>query len=224
MNTANWHKRNTRLDTTGWERWSTGNCSRDWNSIILTNRRWTIQNLGPKNWHKCSGIFFYINRSPHTGQEFSLFCFFRGISIIMGYLIPKPTLVNNSCDTIWPRVRIQVSEFVLQSSYYVNFRANTLGKGMNPLILPAMQRSSRCILQPPADWAKTFFVWALLLIVHKWNSSPLRSNLLRLQSTCSTVPTTSARPHGSPPVSGVNDLRHSLFHLLNSLITTASEL
>ena len=30
------------------------------------------------------------------------------------------------------------SEFVLQSRYYVHFRANTLGKGMNPLILPAM--------------------------------------------------------------------------------------
>ena len=33
---------------------------------------------------------------------------------------------------------IVVSEFVFQSRYYVHFRANTLGKGMNPLILPAM--------------------------------------------------------------------------------------
>ena len=33
---------------------------------------------------------------------------------------------------------IVVSEFVLHSRYYVHFRANTLGKGMNPLILPAM--------------------------------------------------------------------------------------
>ena len=33
---------------------------------------------------------------------------------------------------------IIVSEFVLQLRYYVHFRANTLGKGMNPLILPAM--------------------------------------------------------------------------------------
>ena len=31
---------------------------------------------------------------------------------------------------------IVVREFVLQSRYYVYFRANTLGKGMNPLILP----------------------------------------------------------------------------------------
>ena len=29
-------------------------------------------------------------------------------------------------------------EFVLQSRHYVHFRANTLGKGMNPLILPAI--------------------------------------------------------------------------------------
>ena len=33
---------------------------------------------------------------------------------------------------------IVVSEFVLESRYYIHFRANTLGKGMNRLILPAM--------------------------------------------------------------------------------------
>ena len=33
---------------------------------------------------------------------------------------------------------IVVSEFVLQSRYHVHFRTNTLGKGMSPLILPAM--------------------------------------------------------------------------------------
>ena len=33
---------------------------------------------------------------------------------------------------------IVVSEFELQSRYYVHFRANTPGKGMSPLILPAM--------------------------------------------------------------------------------------
>ena len=32
----------------------------------------------------------------------------------------------------------EVSRFKLQLCYYLNFRANTLGKGMNPLILPAM--------------------------------------------------------------------------------------
>ena len=33
---------------------------------------------------------------------------------------------------------IVVSEFDLQSCYYVHFQTNTLRKGMNPLILPAM--------------------------------------------------------------------------------------
>ena len=33
---------------------------------------------------------------------------------------------------------IVVRKFVLQSCYYVHFRVNTLGKGMNPLIFPAM--------------------------------------------------------------------------------------
>ena len=47
---------------------------------------------------------------------------------------------------------------------------------------------------------QTFFVWALLLIVHTWNSRPLQSNPLWLQCTCCTVPTTSGRPHGSPLV------------------------
>ena len=30
------------------------------------------------------------------------------------------------------------SEFVLQSRYYVDFRANTLGRSMNPVILPVV--------------------------------------------------------------------------------------
>ena len=47
---------------------------------------------------------------------------------------------------------------------------------------------------------QTFFVWALLLIVHTLNFSLLRTSLLRLQCTCCTVPTTSGRPHGSPLV------------------------
>ena len=33
---------------------------------------------------------------------------------------------------------IEVSEFVLQQRYYVHFRTNTPGKGLNPLNLPAM--------------------------------------------------------------------------------------
>ena len=52
--------------------------------------------------------------------------------------------VHLTCDrkpNIWgcPRgVMVKVMDSVLQSRYYVHFRANTLGKGMNPLIPPAM--------------------------------------------------------------------------------------
>ena len=45
-----------------------------------------------------------------------------------------------------------------------------------------------------------FFSYEHLLIIHTWNSSPLRSNLFRLQCTCCTVPTTSGGPHRSPLV------------------------
>ena len=38
--------------------------------------------------------------------------------------------------------RIVVGEFELQSCYYVHFCTNTLGKGMNPIILPSMGLSS----------------------------------------------------------------------------------
>ena len=31
---------------------------------------------------------------------------------------------------------LKVSEFALQSRYYVHFQTNTLGKGMNPLMTP----------------------------------------------------------------------------------------
>ena len=50
------------------------------------------------------------------------------------------------------------------------------------------------------DKVPDIFVWTLLLIVHTWNSSSLRSNLLRLQCTCCTIPKTSGRPHWSPLV------------------------
>ena len=34
--------------------------------------------------------------------------------------------------------RMVVNEFIFQSHYFVHSRENALGKGMNPLILPAM--------------------------------------------------------------------------------------
>ena len=46
--------------------------------------------------------------------------------------IPKVVMVKAmDCEIV-------VREFVLQSRYYAHFQTNTLGKSMNPLILPAM--------------------------------------------------------------------------------------
>ena len=51
---------------------------------------------------------------------------------IVNLINPRGVMVKAmDCGTV-------VHEFVLQSRYYVHFRANTLGKGMNPLIFPAM--------------------------------------------------------------------------------------
>ena len=66
--------------------------------------------------------------------------------------------------------------------------------------LVSYSRLVKEVLRGAYDKFPDFFVWALLLIVDTWNSTPLRSNLLRLQCTCCTVSTTSGRPHGSPLV------------------------
>ena len=63
---------------------------------------------------------------------------FRGQSLSVQYSVvyygcPRGVMVKAmNCGIV-------VREFLLQSRYYVHFRKNTLGKGMNPLILtPAM--------------------------------------------------------------------------------------
>ena len=73
-------------------------------------------------------------------QDLNLDCcvhFFSTVTLLLGYLYlfwwcPRGVMVK-AMDC-----RIVVSEFELQSRYYIHFRTNTLGKGMNPLILPAM--------------------------------------------------------------------------------------
>ena len=67
-----------------------------------------------------------------------------------------------------------------------------------------------------------FFVLALLLIVHTWNSSPLRSNLLRFNALVVPFQQLLEGPMEVLLCEHVNDLRHRLFHL-NCLITTASK-
>ena len=53
--------------------------------------------------------------------------------LLLEFFTPHLAVMVKSMDC-----GIVVREFVLQSRYYVHFLANTLGKGMNPLILQAM--------------------------------------------------------------------------------------
>ena len=65
-------------------------------------------------------------------RTFETFIIFQFLIEIFSLARPRGVMVKSlDCGIV-------VREFVLQSRYYVHFRANTLGKGMNPLILPAM--------------------------------------------------------------------------------------
>ena len=51
-NAANKHRRSIRLDTTGWVRWSTGICAKNFNLTIWTNGTYTTQHLSERMTHK----------------------------------------------------------------------------------------------------------------------------------------------------------------------------
>ena len=97
----------------------------DWIKRILDHGRAATQTNTWKYWN-------WLNKGRYgsvlSKQDFSIIIFFHknlwGCS--RGVMVKAM-----DCGIV-------VSEFVFQSRYYVHFRANTLGKGMNPLILPAM--------------------------------------------------------------------------------------
>ena len=53
------------------------------------------------------------------------------------FLITKKFFWCGAC-IVFNEEPFTYGEFILQSRYYIHFQANTHGKGMNPLILPAM--------------------------------------------------------------------------------------
>ena len=95
----------------------------------------------------------------------------------------KPILVQ---IVLFQTIKFSIStEFVKNisiSSYSVYSNSSNSAKYQYRFCLHTV---SRIIKQ--VSWL--FFVWALLLIVHTWNSSPLRSYLPRLQCTCYVVST-----------------------------------
>ena len=65
---------------------------------------------------------------------------FHGIWTLVCYLMANHIYTGGCPRGVMVKAMdcgIVVSGFVLQSRYYVHFRANTTGKDMNPLILPA---------------------------------------------------------------------------------------
>ena len=57
------------INTTWWERWSTGNCARKWNLTIRTNGTCTTQNPSRRMWCKKIYGFCDPNRSPYLGRR-----------------------------------------------------------------------------------------------------------------------------------------------------------
>ena len=81
--------------------------------------------------HTTIVIFFYLNRfyfhfqfevPSRKGQG-------QKIKVLPKTMLSKEAVTYNNCH---------ISKFKLQSCYYINFWTNTFRKGMNPLILPAM--------------------------------------------------------------------------------------
>ena len=74
---------------------------------------------------RCHFIVYAIQLCTHLHLNFR-----ASLSIFRG--CPRGVMVKAmDCGIV-------VCEFVLQSRYYIHFWANTLAKGMSPLILPAM--------------------------------------------------------------------------------------
>ena len=84
----------------------------------------TLNRLAKKEYHKKDNY-------PHVVDPMFLY-FLRSIFWGVSSWCPRGVMVKAmDCGIV-------VREFVFQSLYYVHFRTNTLGKGVKPLVLPAM--------------------------------------------------------------------------------------
>ena len=61
-------KKSVRLDTNGWERWSTGNCARNWSLIMQTNVD-AQPGIRPEEWDAQNPLGCWdTNRPPNLSQ------------------------------------------------------------------------------------------------------------------------------------------------------------
>ena len=82
--------------------------------------------------HFCVYIYIHIHTHTHTHTHIYIHTHTHThINFALGGCPHGVMVTAMDCGIV-------VSEFVLQSRYYVHFWENTLRKGMNPLILPAM--------------------------------------------------------------------------------------
>ena len=96
----------------------------------------------------CSETFFFILFSSHYLVNFVINFIVESsncVMLVLWVLAAYSAVIYQESSGCLRGVMVKamdcgivVREFVLQSRYYVHFRANTLRKGMNPLILPAM--------------------------------------------------------------------------------------
>ena len=78
------------------------------------------------------GMWGVIHNCSTSWHTYTIATICRWNCILLAWGCPRGVMVKAmDCGIV-------VRKFVLQSRYYVHFRANTLGKGMNPLLLPAM--------------------------------------------------------------------------------------
>ena len=100
---------------------------------------------------------------------------------------------------------VMVALIMAQSRAESTREINNYGKYINPFPPNAIKSIRQYEKINKKIWRSLnkfpdFFVWAFLLRVQTWNSSPLQSNLLRMQCTCCTIPTPSGRSHWNPLV------------------------
>ena len=149
-------------------------------ALKTCRRRWTIGRSGKRG----SGISVQAARYDDDDDD-DIYIYIYIYIYIRGKIVLPHRIYSSLCKKMRSNIRIYSCEtFIYVLSYYY-------------LVLFFFKSY---IYEVHTISFQTFFVWAFLLIVHTWNSSPFRSNLPRLQCICCTVPTTSGRPHGSPLV------------------------
>ena len=167
-------------------------------NFLIIEIKWYLIDSNNHKWNKCLFLVLFAG----GGGLFVLFCFclflkflllYFHYSIIVLFDCSQVSVVQN-CLVFWDKLFLLFHNIQRPPKSLKNYKIYMLLKRNRCTTTSTPKYKVHTISFPD------FFVWAPLLIVHTWNSTPLQSNLLWLQCTCCTVPTTSRSPHGSPLV------------------------